>query len=211
MDAEHEAEEREFFRLYGPWERHTPATAAGLLAGFAAPWWISGGWAIEAFTGAVRDHDDVDVTIFRRDVGALRALLGGRFDLWAVGSGQLVPIRERRPIPPPWMGQIWFREHALAPWQLDVLINAGTHRRWVFKRDHAVTRPFDEATWVAEDGLRYLRPELVLAHKVKLRRPKDDRDLAAALPLLGGGPRSWLASYVAQAEPDHPWLERLEP
>jgi len=209
VDAEHEAGEQEFFRLYGPWDRHTPASAAALVLGLQAPWWISGGWAIEAFTGVSREHDDVDVTIFRRDLRALRAQFAGRFDLWAAGSGQLRPIDDRRPHVPPWSGQVWMRAHALAPWQLDVLLNPGSHQQWIFKRDHAVTRPFDEATWVAEDGLRYLRPELVLAHKVKLRRPKDDRDLAAALPLLEDGPRSWLASYVAQADPDHPWTRSL--
>ena len=96
------------------------------MDGFPAPWWISGGWAIEAFTGASRSHDDVDVTIFRRDVAALRAHFAGRFDLWAAGSGQLRPINERRPDVPRWMGQVWMREHALAPWQLDVLLNSGS-------------------------------------------------------------------------------------
>lgn len=206
MDA---AEEREFFRLYGPWVQHTPASAAVIFGGFPAPWWISGGWAIEAFTGVSREHDDVDVTIFRRDLGALRAQLAGRFDLWAAGSGQLRPIDDRRPHVPPWSGQVWMREHALAPWQLDVLLNPGSHGQWIFKRDHTVTRTFDEATWVGKDGLRYLRPELVLAHKVKLRRAKDDRDLASALPRLNGSARTWLTSYVRTADPDHPWADQL--
>jgi hypothetical protein len=210
VDPDQEAEEREFIRVYGPWVQHTPASAAALFDGFAAPWWISGGWAIEAFSGVSREHDDVDVTIFRRDIGALRAHFAGRFDLWVAGSGQLRPLNDRWPDVPRWMGQVWMREHALAPWQLDVQLNAGTHRRWIFKRDNTVTRPFDEATWIAGDGLRYLRPELVLAHKVALGRPKDDVDLTAVLPLLDDSALAWLRSYVQKAAPDHPWCRRLD-
>lgn len=209
MDEAHEAEEREFFRLYGPWDRHTPASAAELLEGFDALWWISGGWAIEAFTGVPREHDDVDVTIFRRDIPAFRAHFAGRFDLWAAGSGQIVPLNDRRPQVPLWMGQLWMREHALAPWQLDVLLNSGSHRRWIFKRDHTVTRPFEDATWIGADGHRYLRPELVLAHKAKLDRLKDTADLAATWPLLDKAAQTWLEGWVARTTPDHRWLQHM--
>ena len=39
-------------------------------------------------------------------------------------------------------------------------------------------------TWVAADGIRYLRPEITLLYKAVLHRPKDDRDLAVTWPLL---------------------------
>ena len=90
-------EEREFQRLWGPWAPSTPSDAASLFDGFPRPWWISGGWAIEAFTGVMRPHKDVDVTIFRRDLGALREHFRGRLDLWAAGSGTLRPLDDQRP------------------------------------------------------------------------------------------------------------------
>ena len=71
-------EEREFQRLYGPWAATTPSQAAELFGSFSGRWWISGGWAIEAFTGVARPHKDMDVTIFRRDVAALRECFRGR-------------------------------------------------------------------------------------------------------------------------------------
>jgi len=203
-----DAEEREFQRLWGPWAVLTPAEAATLFDGFPRTWWISGGWAIEAFTGVRRTHKDVDVTIFRRDVGALREHFRARFDLWAAGNATLRPLDDRRPGVPAWSGQIWLREHALAPWVVDVQLNPGGPSRWVFKRDHSVSRRLEDATRVV-DGVRYLRPELVLAHKVRLARPVDNDDLEAVLPLLDAKERAWLRSYVASADPTHRWRRRL--
>jgi hypothetical protein len=204
-----EAEEREFQRLWGPWAELAPVDAARLLDGFSGPWWISGGWAIEAFTGARRPHKDVDATIFRRDLEKLRELFRGRLDLWAAGSGTIRPLDDGRPRAPSWSGQIWLREHALAPWLLDVQLNPGGPRRWVFKRDRSISFPLEAATWVAPDGIRYLRPELVLAHKLALSREVDDRDLDAALPLLDATARERLAELVVRADPEHPWNRRL--
>ena len=105
---------------------------------------------------------------------------------------------------------MWVREHALAPWLVDVLLNPGGPRQWVFKRDRTVVRSIDEATWVAADGLRYLRPELVLAHKARLHRFADDADLTAALPKLDDVSRSALRSLVVQEGRDHPWLAEID-
>ena len=204
-----EAEEREFQRLWGEWAELTPADAAAWLDGFPGPWWISGGWAIEAFTGIRRRHKDVDATVFRRDVEKLREHFRDRLDLWAAGSGTIRPLDDRRPRPPRWSGQIWLREHGRAPWLLDVLLNPGGPRRWVFKRDRSMSFPLEEATWVAPDGIRYLRPELVLAHKVALARAVDDGDLDATLPLLDADARERLAGLVATADPAHRWNQRL--
>lgn len=209
MEPEHDDEDREFFRRFGPWERHTPASAAALFEGYPAPWWIAGGWSIQAFSGVERGHDDVDVAICRRDIPALRSHFAGRFDLWAVGSGMLRPLDDRHPAVPRWAAQVWMREHALAPWQVDIVLTPGTHREWIFRLDRSITRPIAQAVWTADDGLRYLRPELALAFKARLRRAKDDRDLDAALPRLDDQARAWLAAYVRKAHPDHPWIPRL--
>jgi len=80
----------------------------------------------------------------------------------------------------------------------------------VFKRERTVIGTLDDTTWVAPDGLRYLQPELVLAHKARLARPIDDTDLAAALPLLDALAVSWLREYVARENPSHPWRPMLD-
>lgn len=209
MTADADAQEREIQRLWGPWEELTPAWAAELLGGFPRPWWISGGWAIEAFTGVARPHRDVDVAVFRRDVEELRGHVRGRYDVWSVGSATLRVLDDEHPLPR-WAGQVWLRAHALAPWLLDVVLNPGGPRRWVFKRDRSVSLPLEDATWVAADGIRYLRPELVLAHKLRLGREVDDDDVAAALPLLDASAVAFLRDYAMRSDPTHRWLPLFE-
>ncbi len=205
-----DAEEREFQRLYGAWATTTPADAATLLEGFGGSWWISGGWALDAFTGCARPHKDLDVTVFRRDIAELRRHAAGRFDLWAAGSGTLRPLDEARPRLPGWAGQLWAREHATAPWLLDVLLNPGGRKRWAFKRDRSFSLPLEEATWIDPGGIRYLRPELVLVHKLRHTRPVDDEDLRRTLPHLDADALARLRDLVGRLDPSHRWRERLD-
>ena len=67
--------------------------------------------------------------------------------------------------------------------------------------------PLEDVTWVAGDGVRFMRPEVVLHHKARLDRPKDDADLATAWPLLDDAAREWLRGAVRKTHPDHPWLD----
>src|SRR5829696_6986075 len=68
-------EDRDFYRWYGPWAPLTPTEVAERLRGMDARWWIVGGWAVEAFTGIAREHEDVDVAFFREDLGRIHAHL----------------------------------------------------------------------------------------------------------------------------------------
>jgi hypothetical protein len=65
--AEEDAEELAFRRLYGDWRALDPAGTAAFMAGYPGEWWIVGGWAIEAFTGIPRRHEDIDLVIWLRD------------------------------------------------------------------------------------------------------------------------------------------------
>ena len=199
--------EEEFQRVYGPLDPLTPAEARDVLAGLDAPWWVAGGWAIEAWTGVSRHHEDIDLSVFRRDLPALRRHLGARFHLWSASAGGLLHLAPGRAMPDH-SGQVWFREHALAPWRGEVLLNGDVGGHWQCKRDPSFVAPLEDVTWV-RDGIRYLRPELVLVHKVASGRPKDDADLDAALPLLDDAARDLLARFIADNAPDHPWRDRL--
>ena len=87
-----ELSDDELSRLYGPWAERTPADAARLVAGYPGPWWIAGGWAIEAFTGAGRHHGDLDLEVMRSDLPLLRRHLAGRLDVWTAVDGALRPL-----------------------------------------------------------------------------------------------------------------------
>ena len=73
--------------------------------------------------------------------------------------------------------------------------------------DHVA--PLEDVTWVADDGIRYLNPEIGLLFKAVQRRRKDDRDLDRCLPLLSADARAWLRDSVARLYPDHAWLALL--
>lgn len=104
--------------------------------------------------------------------------------------------------------QVWIREHALAPWRGEFLLNTDVDGRWQSKRDPTFTAPINEVTWVG-DGIRYLNPELVLSHKAKPARAKDDDDLQATWPLLDDAQRSYLLGFLDRHQPGHRWLARL--
>jgi hypothetical protein len=197
----------DFERIYGPQLAWTPTEARDLLDGLAVPWWIAGGWAIEAFTGVAREHEDIDLSVFRRDLSAVRRHLEHDWHLWAASDEGLTHLAPDRDLPEH-AEQVWVREHALAPWRGEFVLNPDVDGRWQLKRDPAVVLPLEDATW-EHDGIRYLRPELVLAHKVRTARPKDDVDLRAALPLLGPAERVWLSGFVARQAPEHPWRDLL--
>lgn len=74
----------EFARLYGEWTERTPADVAALLAGYSGTWWIAGGWALEAFSGVERPHEDIDPAMLRGELPILRRYLA----LGTFGGGQ---------------------------------------------------------------------------------------------------------------------------
>ena len=203
-------DDAEFERLYGPWDGMDPAGAAELLADFGHEWWIVGGYAIEAFTGVRREHEDVDVVIWRRDLPEFVEMVRDRYHVWSVGAGTLRPINDDWPEPHDLSGQVWLREHSGAPWVLDCLFNDDADGRWVSRRDESWTAPLEEVTWVADDGLRYMNPEVVLYHKAMQARPKDELDRDRAWPMLTPEKQEWLRGAISDFYgADHAWLRNL--
>jgi len=205
--ADLDPDELAFQRRYGPWDSWTPEEAKPVFDPTGLTWWIAGGWSIEAFTGVPRQHEDIDVSVWRRDVPALVKALSGRYDVWAAGGG-LTPLFDDKLEMPDTADQVWIRRHALAPWRADCVVNRHRDGRWVSRRDPDLEVSLEEVTW-ERDGIRYLNPEITLSFKAKLHRPKDDQDLAAALPLLDEDARAYLADFLARKEPDHPWRSQV--
>ncbi|WP_139983277.1 hypothetical protein [Nocardioides litoris] len=191
------------------WVRRTPADAAALLAGYPGLWWMAGGWALQAFTGVAREHDDCDPCVLRSDLPLLRAHLSGRLEVWAATDGVLTPLGTDDDLPAG-CGQVWLRPSAAEPWEHDVLLSPGTREEWVYKRDPSLRMPMAEALW-QRDGVRYLQPEVQLLHKAKGLRPKDQADLDATLPHLDDRRRRWLAAALDRTLPGHPWIPALRP
>jgi hypothetical protein len=203
-------EDAEFFRWYGAWEPLDPPGLAELMHGFPRPWWVVGGWSIEAFTGVAREHEDVDLSILACDAPYLREHLGADWCLWSNAGGTLRPLNDRFPDLLAPDCQVWIRRDAWSPWVVDVPVTPDRGGLWTSKRwpDHVV--PLEEAIWVAADGIRYSNPEIALHYKARSRRAKDELDLERTWPLLSDAKRTWLLEAIRATEgADHPWLLRL--
>lgn len=198
----------EIVRLYGPWLPRTPEDAATLFEGYDGPWWIAGGWAIEAFTGVSRPHGDVDPSIPRSDVGALRQHLAGRLDVWEADSGTLRPLVDPTDEVTDSCENLWLRPSGAQPWEYDVILMHATATTWTFKRDARTSLPLAEILWT-RDGITYLRPEVQLLHKARGLREKDQADFEACVSLLDNEAREWLRTSLGLAHPGHPWLSDL--
>ncbi len=204
--SEEEAEELAFRRLYGEWDPLDPTGVADFMADYPGEWWIVGGWAISAFTDVSRRHEDIDLVIWRRDLPLFRGLVGDRHQIWSAGVGAIRPLNDDWPVPHDNAGQVWLRDHATAPWFLDCILSEDRDGLWMSRRDPEHVVPLDDVTWVADDGIRYMRPEVVLHRKARLDRSKDAADLARAWPLLSGEVQEWLRGAVRKERADHPWL-----
>ncbi len=209
-----EAEDHYWERLYGDWECLDPAGMRDFFAGFERPWWVVGGWAIEAYTiehgtGAPREHEDIDVSILGCDVPALRAHVGETWQLWNIANGALRPLTDRWPDVQHPESQIWGRRGAASPWAFDLPLTPDRDGLWTNKRlpDHVA--PVEDVTWLADDGIRYLNPEIVLLYKARFERLKDTRDLDRVWPLMDDRARDWLREKVALLHAGHAWLDRL--
>ncbi|NPD05924.1 hypothetical protein HN031_14640 [Nocardioides sp. zg-1308] len=197
-----------FDRWYGGWDPLTPSTIAEFMDGFDRPWWITGGWSVEAFTGVSRPHEDMDVSILASDAEAFRLFLGDRWTPWNVDDSWFRPFDDRFPEVRP-DSQLWIRRDAQSPWVLDVPLTPDTRGRWTNKRNPEHTEDLDDVTWVAPDGLRYARAEVALMFKAAQAREKDRWDAAVCLPMLSEESRAWLRGAVAAMDPSHAWLSSL--
>lgn len=168
-----------------------PADVVRWFDGWGAPWAIAGGWAIELFVGkSFRDHKDIEVALARVDVDRLHAQLPGWL-LFYPSPGSFRPWRAGEPFDPN-ENQLWAKRTIDGPWTLEVLVEDIRDGVLYYRRDPSITLPLEHAFRATLDGIPYVAPELQLLYKLKGRRPRDDADFAAAVPLLSEIQIDWL-------------------
>jgi hypothetical protein len=192
----------------GPWEAAPLDAVVALFQKLAAPWWVSGGYAIELAVGrAYREHGDVDINVLRRDQMVVRALLAD----WDVHAAD--PPGELRPWPldeplPAHVHDIWVREHPGGPWRFQLMLDEADGDEWVYRRDARIRRPL-ASVGISAQGFLRLTPEIQLLFKAKSTRPKDELDFEQVLPHLTRELGAWLYEALATEHGRHPWQERL--
>lgn len=192
-----------------------PVLALALvMSGYARPWFVSGGWAIDLFVGRVtREHEDVEVGAFHPDQAELRAHLAG-WELQRIRGDTWQPWADDDLIELPDF-QVKARSSTDRLGEFDVFFNPLGGTDWLSRRHAGLRVPAASiVAWstgreAEPPGVPYLVPEIQLLYKAKYHRPKDDADFEVALPLLDSRGRSWLAEALGTFHPADAWLARL--
>jgi GrpB-like predicted nucleotidyltransferase (UPF0157 family) len=166
-----------------------------VLHSLRRPWFVAGGWAIDLFLGRqTRNHQDIDIAIFREDQFELRRHLAnwkwekavsGTLVGWGSTEWLELPIHEVRA--------------NSGERQFEFLFNECRQDLWVYRRDQTITRPI--ADFRPESGVPILPPEIVLLYKSENPSEKDLADFRRLWPRLNSEARRWLADAMVRVRP----------
>lgn len=188
-----------------------PQKVARLLGDVRCSWGVAGGWALDLFLDRVtREHQDIEVAIFREDQLILREYLrsrdwsfeyvhNGKLFPWPIGESLVLPVHE-----------IWCQIPNGPLRRLEVLLNERKADAFVFRRDSRISAPIDRTFIRSNSGIPVLAPEIVLLYKSKRSvEPKEQMDFSIMLDALDSQRRQWLFESIAVAHPEHAWLAAL--
>lgn len=176
---------------------------ASLMDGFNRPWFIAGGWAIDLYLGEeTRKHEDLEISIFRKDQGALKSYLH-QWEIKNAVQGQLLS----------WNGEFLEQPvhelhatHKTEGSAMEILLNESDAGQWRFRRDERISAPLHSINQWTQGGIPYLSPEIVLLYKTKQTREKDDQDFLMVRDCLAEEKRNWLQEALVLHQPGHKWL-----
>jgi hypothetical protein len=104
---------------------------------------------------------------------------------------------------------IWGHRTGAQAWELQVMLAEVDGNEW-FSRRNALIRGQRNDLIAVYGGIPCVRVEVQLLYKAKGRRPKDELDFEACLPLLNASAKQWLIDNLRLAHPEgHAWIERL--
>jgi len=188
-----------------------PLKVFKLLAGFKKHWFVAGGWAIDLFLGKVtREHEDIEIVIFRCDQLTLRDYLKDwefkkvipvpkmHTELWKENEWLDLPVHE-----------IHAQNSNSDLPHLEILVNESSGDEWRFRRNPNITRSISMLGTRSQNGIPFLNPEIILLYKAKNPNPQDEADFKNVRKILGQEPRGWLKQAVKVCYPGHQWLETL--
>jgi len=194
--------------------------ARELMAGYAHPWALCGGWAVDLWLGGgqTREHGDLDITVFERDTSAFFEHFAGwsrRADD-ATNGANLEQWDGRTLVLP---AHIHANDNE--GFELELIVNSGSGNDWVLSTNPELLLPFDDVVRRHPSGVPIAAPEVLMFYKSRVcrgcagcsaprkLRPHDEADFQALLPLLAPAARDWLRGAMELAEPGHPWLAAL--
>ena len=194
---------------FGTWTPLAPNALAVVLAAVQDPWWLAGGWALDAFLGRVtREHEDTDALILRRDHVEVRRTLAAWDAHAADPPGRLRPWPVGEELPPN-VHDVWLRRSPAQDWAFQLMIDDTDVDNWIFRRNPRIRRTVASLSAGFWTGCQTLAPEVQLLYKSTGLRPKDQLDFEVVLPALNARRREWLRTTLGVASPGHAWLDAL--
>jgi hypothetical protein len=189
------------------WRELTPQEGSKSLRALSAPWWVAGGWALDLFLGeATRAHKDLDIGIFRKDVGIIVAAMSG-WEFFEAKAGALSRLAAGE-APRAEVNSLWCKRVSERQWELELMLDELDGDSWVFRRDSRIRRPISKAIRRNAQGIAFLAPEIQLLYKARATRPQDQADFDRVVPRLATEARTWLRQALILT-PGHVWNSML--
>ncbi|MEU8166097.1 hypothetical protein AB0B97_06215 [Micromonospora sp. NPDC049004] len=185
------------------WAALSITDVCSLLGRCPARWWLSGGWAIDHWLGAVsRQHGDIDVSTLRPGLPALLGSMPAQLRPIAAMSGRLLPLTEH--LDDPELRNIWIHDENRDRFVLQVNVEDGDESVRRYRRDPRISLGWSSAVATVR-GVPTGTLATQLLWKARDPRPQDEHDLSIADRLLLPEQRRWLRMAIRTAHPHSPW------
>jgi hypothetical protein len=178
-----------------------------LMADFPRPWFVAGGWALDLAAGHVhREHEDIDLCIFREDMQAVL----DHFAEWDIqvaipGEQRLEPCRTVEDVLPPRYGLHLRRGTEF----VEILLTDRAGDQVVFRKDASITMSLKRFANVDPNGIPYVAPEWQMLYKAKEGREKDQFDFDTHAPRFDEEAKQWFRVALQKFLRASPWLAEL--
>ncbi len=182
----------------------TPEGVAELLGGTTSRWWLSGGVALDHWLGRpIRARANTDASTTSADVRGVIEALPPEYSVWAPnGDDAVIPWADAAPDAD--LQPLRIRDERTGAWVLQLNVEDGIERVWLYRRDPRLQLPWDRAV-LDVDGIPTGAPEVQLLWKALRPRPEDEIDKDAVFPELSEEARAWFERAILSIHPHSTW------
>jgi hypothetical protein len=151
---------------------------------------------------SIREHHNTDVSTTAADLPRLVHDIPAPFSAWVPSGDDVIPWAKADMDAD--LQPVRIHDDATGAWVLQIDVEDGTDRVWVYRRDPRLQLPWDRAV-IDVDGIPTGAPEVQLVWKALRPRPEDDADKDAVLPELSDEARAWWEHAILTIHPHSSW------
>nr|WP_141500424.1 DUF5071 domain-containing protein [Paenibacillus luteus] len=178
-----------------------------IMGDFNKPWLIAGGWAVDLGLGCMtREHEDIDICVYREDAQAvLDYLKDWEIKVAVPGEHRLVDYEQLSDLSLPRYCLHLFRGDDF----LEILFTERLGDEILFRKNNNITMPMEQFALRDTAERPFVNPVWQLLFKSLAPREKDLADFQQYLPLLKDEEKRWLTNGIRLMKPDSDWLDKL--